>query len=187
MSSPSDLALAAQGLAAALSASAINAGDAMRLLTAMAAPTTPVIPLNTVISASMASMQNAMSDLFRRAAVVEIAIASSTYQPSSSNDAATVRLMVCTLLDNEILVAGNQGEDDVFSSLRALRAAVVADLNARGSGLASIQTFKLNASLPACVVAQRIYSDPSREDELVIQANPPHPAFMPTTFTALSS
>ncbi len=187
MSSPSDLALAAQGLAAALSASAINAGDAMRLLSVMAAPTATIVPINTAVGAAMAAMQNAMGDLFRRAAVVEIAIASSTYQPSSSNDAATVRTMVCTLLDNEILVAGNQSEDGVFSALRTLRAAVVADLNARGAGLASVRTFKLNASLPACVIAQQIYGDPSREAELVTQANPPHPAFMPTTFTVLSS
>jgi len=187
MSSLSDLALAAQGLAATLSASAISAGDAMRLLGVLAAPSAEIVPIGTSVGASMAAMQNAMNDLFRRAAVVEIAIASSTYQPYSSNDAATVRAMVCGFLDNEILVAGNQGEDGVFNSLRTLRSAVVADLTARGAGLASIQNFQFNASLPACVIAQRLYSDPSREAELVTQANPPHPAFMPATFTALSS
>lgn len=186
MSSPTDLASAAQALAAALSASATDADDAMRLLAALANFTPSAATPASAIGANMAIMQSAIGDLCRRAAVVELAIASSTYLPASRDDAANVRSAVCGLLDNEILIAGDQGEDAVFNSLRALRAAVVQDLTARGAGLASIQAFKIGAALPASVVAQRLYRDPSRADELVVQANPPHPAFMPASFKALS-
>ena len=42
------------------------------------------------------------------------------YQPSSYDDAVSVRNQVCALLDTEITIAGDQGEDDVYNALRAL-------------------------------------------------------------------
>ena len=83
-------------------------------------------------------------------------------------------------------IAGNQGEDDVYASLKALRQSVVADLDARGSGLAAIATFNFNATLPALTLANRLYRDATRSEELVAQAAPVHPAFVSTTFKALS-
>jgi prophage DNA circulation protein len=131
-------------------------------------------------------MQAACTDLLRRAAIAQIAISSSTYQPTSANDASAMRDSIAALIDNEITTAANQGEDDVYLSLRTLRQAVVADLDQRGSGLASIATFNFNATLPALTLANRIYRDATRSDELVVQAAPIHPAFCPTSFKALS-
>jgi prophage DNA circulation protein len=84
-------------------------------------------------------------------------------------------------------VAGDQGEDETYEALSTLRAAVVADLNKRGAGLSSIKTFNLPSTLPSLALATRLYRDPTRSDELVAQANPVHPAFMPTTFKALAN
>lgn len=186
MSTTSDMANAAQALAASLLASCVNPADGVRLMASLASfvPNT-VIPLSAQGTA-MQTMQNATADLCRRAAVVAMARASINYQPSSYNDALTVRTQICDMLDDEILIAGDKGQDATFNALRALRVAVVQDLTARGADLASIKTFSFKACLPAPVLAMRLYADASRADELVTQANPVHPLFMPTSFQALA-
>src|SRR6202012_5838610 len=112
--------------------------------------------------------------------------ASTQYQPSSADDALALRSAICALLDAEIQIAGNEGADLTFNALRALRTAVVRDLTQRGSGLAPLATVTSASVVPAPVIAQRIYRDSARTDELVIEANPIHPAFMPASFTALA-
>lgn len=186
MSALSDFAAAAQELAAALLAATVNPADAIRLLASLA-DFTPNDPTTSApIGAAMATMQSATGDMFRRAAVVALARASATYQPASAEDAAAVRDTVCAALDAEITIAGDQGEDATFNALRAVRAAVALDLAERGAALPSVVTVETRQSVPAPVIAQRLYRDPSRADELVTQANPPHPAFMPVSFRALS-
>jgi len=186
-SSIATFANSAQGVASAVCAAAAAPADGIRLLTALAdfqpsAPTT-----SSVIGIGMATMQSACGDLFRRAAIGAVASAASQYQPRSADDAAAVRDAVVALIDTEIEVAGNQGEDATYGSLRSLRAAVVQDLNQRGAGLASIKSFNMKAGLPSLVLAHRLYRDAGRADELTAQADPLHPAFMPLTFRALSS
>lgn len=186
-SDPTTFANAAQGVVTALAASAASPADAIRLLSSlMTYSPTPVVGTSQVAMAQ-ATMQNACADLFRRATVAQIAVSATTYQPSSADDASAMRDSITALIDEEIMTAANQGEDDVYSSLRTLRQAVVADLDARGSGLASVATFSFNATLPALTLANRMYRDSTRSDELVSQASPVHPAFMPTQFNALSS
>lgn len=187
MSGVTDFATAAQALAAALLAATTDPADAIRMLSTLGqfTPNEPV-PASGV-GAAMQTMQSGCGDLFRRAAVVALCRASATYQPASLDDATAVRTQIVTLLDAEILVAGNQGEDATFNALRSLRAAVVQDLTSRGSGLAALTTVKTQAAVPATVLAQRLYRDADRAGELVSQGNPVHPAFMPTAFKALSS
>jgi prophage DNA circulation protein len=119
--------------------------------------------------------------------VAQIAISSTDYQPSSADDASAMRDRITAFIDNEIETAGDQGEDDVYTALRTLRQAVVADLDTRGSGLATVETFTFGTTLPSLMLANRLYRDATRADELVAQANPIHPAFVGPTITALSS
>lgn len=186
VSATSAFAAAAQAVPAALLVAAANPADGIRLLSGLAdfAPSdpTPSSPIGT----AMATMQSAAGDLFRRAAAVSLARASAAYQPSSADDAATVQAAVCAVLDGEITIAGDQGQDATFSALRLVRAAVVRDLSARGAALATITTITTRQPVPAPVLALRLYRDASRGDELVQQANPPHPAFMPIRFKALA-
>ncbi|MET3135353.1 prophage DNA circulation protein [Oxalobacteraceae bacterium GrIS 1.11] len=186
MSAATDFAAAAQALAGALRASAVNPADAIRLLSDLAniVPAGPTS--SSAIGMAMAAMQGATGDLFRRAAVLALARASADYLPTSSDDAAAVRAAVCAVLDREIGIAGDQGQDATFNALRAVRVAVSRDLAARGADLASITEVATGLPIPAPVLAQRLYRDPARADELVAQADPVHPAFMPVSFKALS-
>jgi prophage DNA circulation protein len=180
-------AAAAQGVAVSVLASCVNPADGLRLLGQLA-NFTPAVPTpNSLVGAAMSTMQGACGDLFRRAAVVALATASSSYQPTSYNDAVTIRETVTGFIDNEITIAGDEGDDSTYGALRALRQAVVTDLVARGANLAQVTTFTFGAPLPALYLANRIYQDPTRSDQLVAQANPVHPAFMPASFQALAS
>jgi prophage DNA circulation protein len=186
MSTPNDFAAAAQALAAALYAASVDPADAIRILSGLSnfAPGDPTGP--SAIGAAMATMQRASRDLFRRAAVVALARASSDYQPASAADAVAVRNTVCDALDREIEIAGNQGEDGTFNAMRRLRAAVSKDLTARGAGLPGQATIQSMAPVPAPVLAQKLYRDATRGDELVSTSGCVHPAFLPLTFKALS-
>jgi prophage DNA circulation protein len=187
MSSPIDYANAAQALVAALAAATVDPADAVRILVNLANFAPIQADVTPVAWAPAASMQSAVNDLFRRSAVIALAAASASYQPSSSDDAVRLRTLVVNMLGAEIDIAGDQGEDETFNALRVLSAAVVADLTARGAALPSIRQYKASTALPAPVIAQMLYRDPSRADELVGEANPPHPAFMPTSIKVLSS
>lgn len=165
---------AIQAVVAAVLAASPSPADA---LTSMASIAT--LPGGTGIS-------GASGDLTRRAAIVAMARASALYQPTSYDDASSVRTSVAGYLDDEILIAADQGEDATYQALRTLRTAVVQDLTQRGATLATVTTVISPMPVPALVLAQRLYRDPSREDELITEAMPVHPLFMPTQFQALA-
>ena len=184
--STSDFVTALQALAAALVDSCADPADSVRLAQELAIFAPAAAVPGSLVGQAMGAMQSAVGDACRRAAVVALARASVSYQPASYDDAVRVRQLVCDALDAEITIAGDQGEDKSYNALRALRRAVVEDFEARGANLAPIKDFSIAAPLPALVVANRLYGDAARADELVTQANPVHPLFMPTRFKALA-
>lgn len=184
--SPGKISAAAQAVPAAVLAATVNPADSLRLLSSLSDFSPQAFTTSDVVGQAMASVQVGMGNLFRRLAVVTLANASAGYQPSSADDASAVRDQVTGLIDNEVEMAGDGGEDASFRALRTLRQAVVADLNSRGAALPSLKTFEFQAQLPAAALALRIYRDPSRADQLVSQANPAHPSFMPRSFQALA-
>ncbi|HEY8334940.1 MAG TPA: hypothetical protein VIQ05_14210 [Tardiphaga sp.] len=186
MSGITDFAAQAQALAASLLAASTDPADAVRVLSSLADFTPSEPTLSSGVGDAMATMQEGCGALFRRAAVVALCRASAQYQPASLDDAVSIRTQVCNLLDAEILIAGNTGDDATFNALRVLRAAVVKDLTQRGAKLASLKTISTPSPIPATVLAQRFYRDAGRADELVTESNAVHPAFMPTSFQALS-
>ncbi|WP_434715513.1 DNA circularization protein [Paraburkholderia sp. A3RO-2L] len=176
-----------QGVTSAVLAATNDPNDSIRLLSTLSTFVPDAGTTTSVIGTAMGDMQSACGDLFRRTSIGAVAQASSTYQPTSSDDAARVRDLVTGLIDAEMTIAGDQGEDETYEALSTLRAAVVADLNKRGAGLSSIKAFELPAPMSSLALATRLYRDPTRADELVAQAHPAHPAFMPTTFKALAN
>lgn len=177
---PTDLATATQAVVATLLASTADPADAVRLLSGLA-------QLTPSAAANGTPLGSAIGDIVRRAAAVALARAGSTYQPASYDDANAVRATITAALDHEIDVAGDAGDDASFNALRALRVAVVQDLAARGANLAPIVTVTSAAPLPAVVLAQRLYRDASRADQLITEADCISPLFMPTSFKALAA
>lgn len=175
-----------QGVVAALLGATTDPGDSMRVC----ASVSRFYPSSTVpasaVGSAMGVMQSSCGDLFRRAAVVSVCRASASYQPSSYDDAVAIRGKVLALVDSEIQVAGDQGQDATYTALRAVRAAVAQDLTARGANLAKLVTVATPRPIPALTLAQRVYRDSGRADELIAESGCTHPAFMPTSFRALA-
>lgn len=177
---------AAQKLTASLSDAIVNPADAVRLFGSLAT----YQPADSASAGQMVTAQNVAQDatsaLLRRAAIGALARAVAAYQPSSYDDAANVRGTVVGYMDAEILIAGNAGDDGSYGALRALRQMLVANLIQAGAGLPRLQRFAFNASLPALMLAEHIYGDAGRSEQLIAQAQPVHPAFMPVSFQALA-
>lgn len=167
-------------------ASLIDPADQIRVLVHLATFTYASPVGTSSIGAAMATMTSAVTGAVRRSAALALAQASATYAPTSHDDAVATMAIVVAALDAEITAAGDTGDDATYSALRDVRAAVVADLMARGANLAGIKTITLAANMPALWVAHRLYGTADRTTELVARVNPPHPAFMPASFEALS-
>lgn len=177
---PADIGRAIQATVAAVQASAADPADGVRILTSLAAFTA-------VSTASRTPAGIAVSDIFQRAATSAAARVSAAYAPASADDAHLVRDLVLAPINDVVERAGDLGRDDVFQAFRSLRKGVVDDLGARGAALPRLVQLEEPANLPDVVLAQRLYADASRADELVTEADPIHPFFMPRAFTALAS
>ena len=77
------------------------------------------------------------------------------------------------MIDEQMGVA--QISDAVYDSLVALRATVTEDLRNRAVALPGLTTYTPQTTLPALVVAHRLYGDARRADEIVLRNNAPHP------------
>lgn len=172
---------AAQAVADSILAVSSTPGDALRGLSRLAA----FVPTGDPVGDELI-LQGAIADIFRRSALASLAVASSRYQPASSQDAAAIRSRVLDIMDGLITSAGDKGEDDVYAALRELRSQCVQDLNVRGAQLPTLVDITAPETQPALALAQRLYRDATRSDELVRRAGPIHPAFMPKVFQALN-
>lgn len=184
---PAGVPPAARACVTALVACAQNPADGVRLLTQLASfyPKEPTGV--SVIGQARATMQSAIGACLRRAALAGLVRVTATYNPQSEDDANNVRLTVCDLLDAEAVVAADAGDDASYKALDSCRGTVAADLDARGAKIPPMRVFTFAVPLPSLVIAQQLYQDASRADELVDEADARHPAFMPLSFRALSS
>lgn len=178
---------AVQGLMTATAGVIGNPGDAINRFQALASYQAPTVPGTGQVSQAAQIAADATAALVRRMALGVIGASAADYAPSSYNDAATVRTQVDVSIDAEVLVAGDDGDDASYSALRALRQGVVASLATVGATLAPLRLVTLGNPWPALAAAQMLYQDASRSDQLIVQADPIHPAFMPVRFEALAS
>jgi hypothetical protein len=94
---------------------------------------------------------------------------------------------VVTSFDAAELVAADSLDNVSYRALIALHAAVSNDLANRSRPLPRMATYSFPARMPSLWMAQRVYCDPSRNDELIAENKPIHPLFMPSSGVALSS
>lgn len=92
-----------------------------------------------------------------------------------------------TSFESAILVAADNNDAPAYEALIALQGAIANDLGTRARPLPRLVTYAFPARMPSLWLAQRLYQDPSRADELVGENSPIHPAFMPASGVALSA
>lgn len=124
--------------------------------------------------------QSAFVALVRTATALEAAPLAAAAPLDSYDAAVELRAQLEELLEPQLEDAGNRGDDALYSALAAVRSEVVRDLKERGAELARIRELTLDATVPALVLAQRLYGDATRAGELVTR-NPliRHPIFVP--------
>jgi prophage DNA circulation protein len=84
-------------------------------------------------------------------------------------------------------VAADNLDNTAYVALLAIHAAVSNDLANRSRPLPRMVTYSFPRRMPSLWLAQRIYYDPSRNDEVIAENKPIHPLFMPPTGKALSA
>ncbi|WP_448149026.1 hypothetical protein [Labrys miyagiensis] len=82
--------------------------------------------------------------------------------------------------------AADNKDANVYQEFVALQAAVARDLSVRGRPLPKMVSFAFRKRPNALWLANRLYGDAARADELIGENSPVHPAFMPETGRALS-
>ncbi len=109
----------------------------------------------------------------------------SEFTPANNAEANDLQRRVCHALDTALVMSGDLGIDDIYQSLMSLRYEFITSAELKGAESGQLAQFSLPAVLPALNVANRIYQDAGRTNELIQATNPRHPAFMPTRFEAL--
>ena len=106
-------------------------------------------------------------------------------RPASTDEAEELTQRVSVRLDTALVLAGDRADDDMYNALLAVRSAFLSTMSERASGLSELLQVTTAQPLPALTLANRLYQDATRADELVQEARVPHPAFMPTTMKVL--
>lgn len=187
LDSAADIASATQSLTETLRSSIADPAAQIALLWPLASCSPAIVTSSAPIGAAIATVQSETAALCRRAALSSIAQACSEWVPASSTEAQEMTESVVALFEAEELIAADAGDDASYQAIHALRADVAKDLLGRAAKLPDIITITRNANLPALTLAQQLYADATRADEIIGRADPIHPAFMPTEFEALSS
>ena len=111
-------------------------------------------------------------------------LAATTFESRTDIDAALVALVAA--FEGAIEYAADSGDSATFQALIAAQAAAVTDLNARAQSLPSLITYAFARVMTSHALAQRLYGDASRADELVALNKVIDPHFLPSTGVALS-
>lgn len=132
-----------------------------------------------VTAAAAASNAVEFAVFVRAAAITEAAIALASLEFDSYDAAAAQREEFGAVVD-ELLDATT--DDATFDAMRGLRAEVLRDISARGAVLARLARVTLQEVQPVMVVAQQVWGDGGRGDEILSRnaARVMHPLFAPT-------
>ncbi|MFG1410284.1 DNA circularization N-terminal domain-containing protein [Xanthobacter sp. VTT E-85241] len=128
-----------------------------------------------------------VQDLVRRLFLIEEARALMDQDLTSRDQADALRTAITGRFDAEIDTAAVARQSDLLATLRKLHANVVRDLLERGRPLPRLASVTLSRSLPALVIAHRLWRDASRAGEVVAETGALHPGFMPREIRALTA
>ncbi|KFK94596.1 MULTISPECIES: DNA circularization protein [unclassified Serratia (in: enterobacteria)] len=134
---------------------------------------------------SDAAISNSATILICTLSAGAMAVVAADYEPDSYDDAIAMLNRVCDTLDTILLMIADSGNDDSYLGLLLTRNALVDAYTIKGAQLSTLAQVTMPASLPALTLANRLYQDGARADELIQTVQPRHPAFMPLTFKAL--
>jgi prophage DNA circulation protein len=83
--------------------------------------------------------------------------------------------------------AADAGQTGAYRALVSMQAAVTRDLSTRSRSLPRMVSFNVPPATPALVLANRLYGDADRTDEILAENKVVHPLFLPLSGRALSA
>jgi len=123
--------------------------------------------------------QVAIVQLVQCAAAASAVTVVSQIDFTSYDDAVGIRDPLSDSLDALALAIADGGDDDLADAVDQMRLAMIADVTARGGSLARLYAYTPATTEPALVIAQRLYGDATRADEIVARNAIAHPGFVP--------
>lgn len=114
-----------------------------------------------------------------------MARAAADARPVSRDEAEQITQRVARQLDAALVLTGDRADDGMYNALLHIRTAFLTTMASRATGLSALMLVTTAQPLPALTLANRLYQDVSRADELVQATSVPHPAFMPTSMKVL--
>jgi prophage DNA circulation protein len=153
-------------------ATALDGLDALTYVTFPLPPTTA-----TRGRAQQAENANCLMALVQQAAAAALPGPLSTIPLGVYDDLVAVRDRVVALCDRIEPLA----TDSVFTAIADVRAEAIAQLAVRGTTLLPLRAYATGFPRPSLALAQRLYQDPSRDQELVARTGAVHPGFLPQT------
>ncbi|MBS0984566.1 hypothetical protein M2305_003277 [Gluconobacter cerinus] len=158
--------------------------------------TAPLLKLQALIkiieqygyNSELKQVTNSNSDyaVVRFYALVLIGSVVSDIEFQSSTDSRNIADQLNDIYESEY---DFQTDMSVFEYLSELQAQTVNIILSDGYGLPTLTSYTSKSSMPACSIAQQLYQDGSRTDEIIIRNNSDvtHPLFMPLTVEVLNS
>lgn len=111
-----------------------------------------------------------------------MAVAAAEANPASTDEALALKNRVCEQLDIALVRAGDRGDDNSYDALLELKQSFADTMAQKGASLYDMTDIVVPHPLPSLVLANRIYQDAARSDELMQETRVRHPAFMPVRF-----
>jgi len=139
----------------------------------------PVIAETTPSRIAQATNQAALANTVMSAAAATAVVTVASMDFSSYDDAVSIRDPLADQLDSLATAIADGGDDDLADAVDDLRLAMIRDVTARGASLARLYAYTPAKTESALVLAQRLYGDATRADELVARNNLPSPLFVP--------
>jgi len=133
------------------------------------------VPKTTPSRKQQAKNQDAIADLVRSTALVEASRQASDDDYDSAQQAIATRDELADALDEQMQTAA----DDSYRALQDVRVALVNDMTTRAANLKRISRFTPQTTLPAVVLAYRLYQDPLKDSDIIARNNIKHPGFVP--------
>lgn len=132
--------------------------------------------------ARLAQNQAVVARTVRVALIAAAAGQSATLSYSSQQEARAMRTAITLLINEEferVDAAGKPVSGPLYVALVEVRSSVAKDMAVRGLRLPEITQYTPAATLPALVIAQRLYGDASRAAEIVQRNRIADPGFVP--------
>lgn len=136
----------------------------------------PSVPTFTTPSRQQVAInQEAIVEIVRQTVAAELGVVAVSQEYETLDDAIEVRDVVAEVIDSEAEVATS---DPVYQQLVLERAAVIQNIPSPDQSQARTVIYAAPAVAPALLIAQTLYDDANREQQIVTRNKVRHPGFI---------